>query len=646
MMQPRLRQVLPWLHFGAIAFAMWLAFHHILHLKALYGAFWELPAFVGLGLIGSWRWSLLVLRWLRGQLYLRWRFRRWRRQAKQIPLEALPPVCLLVPTYKEQDWITERVFRAIALEAQSLPQGLTVLANSSSEAENQRIREILEEVDPGLKSIELIQMLQKDGKRKAMADGLRELARRGFPRHGVIALMDGDSELSPATLLRCLPFFAMFPKMGALTTDELPVVKGSYFFSEWFHMRFAQRHYQMCSDSLGRKVMCLTGRFSLFRAEAALDPDFADQLSNDHLEDWLWGRFQFLSGDDKSTWFWLLRHGYEMLYVPDVLVYSIETLSGSVVERSYQNMRRWFGNMLRNNGRALALGPAKTGGFLWYSLLDQRLSIWTSLLSPSFLLIAALQGHWVSFQLIASWIVLSRLVMLLAFFAGRPSQIKLLHLPILLLTQWAGSLVKIWTQMNLVKQKWSNRGNQSIDAGGAAWKLGLKANLSRFLLWVQVASFVGLVLCLNGIISPVADWQGWRLEGQHPQVATGEMAIAQAVDYGIVPNDGLDDAAALQALINQSTAAHLKVQLPIGELEFQQPLEIKRGDVTIQGHGKGRTVVLLPASVVQPTSMAQSESAMLLSSQPSTQAELETVRFRGLSWRQLPATPDALEVQA
>ncbi len=76
--------------------------------------------------------------------------------------------------------------------------------------------------------------------------------------------MDGDSELTPGTLRKCLPLFRMFPKMGALTTDELPIVTGSYLFSEWFHLRLAQRHYQMSSVSLSRKVMCLTGRFSLF----------------------------------------------------------------------------------------------------------------------------------------------------------------------------------------------------------------------------------------------------------------------------------------------------------------------------------------------------------------------------------------------
>ncbi|NJR66450.1 MAG: glycosyltransferase family 2 protein [Leptolyngbyaceae cyanobacterium CRU_2_3] len=152
-----------------------------------------------------------------------------------------------------------------------------------------------------------------------------------------------------------------------MTTDELPLVTGSYVFSEWFHLRQAQRHYHMCSVSLSRKVTCLTGRFSLFRAETALDSTFADQLEIDTLNDWLWGNFKFLSGDDKSTWYWLLKRGYDMIYVPDVAIYSIEAVSGSLLRRAYQNMRRWYGNMLRNSGRAIALGPKNPAGLCgWY----------------------------------------------------------------------------------------------------------------------------------------------------------------------------------------------------------------------------------------------------------------------------------------
>lgn len=553
-------------------------------------AVWDVFALVSLGVIGTWRWSLFLLRVVRSQVYLRWTFRRWRKRANAIPVEDLPPVCLLVPTYREQPWITERVFQAIAQEAKTLAQPITVLVNSSGDEENAYIRQVLEAADPEWRTIRLIQMTQKDGKRKAMADGLRELTKLNLPADTVIALMDGDSELAPGTLRQCLPFFRLFPRMGALTTDELPIVQGSYLFSEWFHLRFAQRHYQMCSDSLSRKVMCLTGRFSLFRGEAALQPSFADQLENDNLTDWLWGKFKFLSGDDKSTWFWLLRHGYDMLYIPDALVYSIETLSGSVIDRAYENMRRWYGNMLRNNGRALALGPKVTGWFTWYTLLDQRVSIWTSLITPGFLLIALLRGEWLATSIIGSWVLFSRSMMLLVVFRGRPSDLKPIHLVILLATQWSSSLVKIWTQMNLAKQKWANRGNQSISAEGSGKKRLVKLGTSRFLLLAQSFSFVVFLLWLTGVVHPSWDLEGLWLSqvfNQQPEIQKLE-----AIAYGVNPSDGKDDAAALQALIERVPQDKMiQINLPIGEIDLFKPIEINRSNILLQGRGVGRTIL-------------------------------------------------------
>lgn len=553
--------------------------------------FWESFSLLGLGTLGLWRWAWFFYRFVRSRIYSQLIFPRWRKQAEAIPAESLPHMCFLVPTYKEKPWITRRVFRAIAQEAKTLAQPITVLANSSSDKENAAIRAILEAEDPAWQTMRLILMTQKDGKRKAMADALRELARLDLPKDTVIALMDGDSELAPGTLRQCLPFFRMFPKMGALTTDEIPVVQGSYLFSEWFHLRFAQRHVQMCSDSVSQKVMCLTGRFSLFRAEAALDPSFADQLEYDALHDWLWGRFKFLSGDDKSTWFWLLSRGYDMLYIPDAIVYSIETISGSVIDRAYSNMRRWYGNMLRNNGRAIALGPRVAGWFTWYSLLDQRISFWSCLITPGFLLISLLQGEWVAAGIILSWIAFSRPLMLGLVFWGRESIIKPIHLPLLLISQWASSLVKIWTQMNLAQQSWANRGNQSIGISGTGFRRFAKRSTSYTLLGIQAFCFVVFLSWLAGLVNPTWDIAGLRL---NHQIKANKPVVEHinAIEHGIIPNDGNDDAAPLMALIqNHTSDAHLDIQLPIGELNLLQPVAINQSHVTLRGEGAGRTIL-------------------------------------------------------
>lgn len=550
-----------------------------------------LSSLLVVGVMGTWRWGWFALALVRSIIYRRIVFARWRRRANAMPVEDLPPLCIIAPTFKEKPWITERVFRAIAQEAKTLTQPV-ILVIVTTEPEIVAIREILKSEDPDLSSIELIPMADPGGgKRKALVAGLRKLASMNLPEDTIVALMDGDSVVSPGTFRKCLPFFLMFPKMGALTTDEMPVVVGSYLFSEWLHVRFCQRHVYMCSHALSHKLLCLTGRFSLYRSEAALDPSFADLLENDNLEDWLWGQFKFLSGDDKSTWYWLLRRRYDLLYIHDVMVYTIETISGSFAERAYQNMRRWFGNMLRNGNRAIALGPHRTGWFIWYCLLDQRISIWTSLIAPSLMLLYLLQGKWVGTAIILSWIAFSRPLMLMIMFWGRESHLKPIHLVILLLAQWSSSLIKVWTQMNLPKQKWSNRGNQSRSVAGEAWKLRLKHNTSNLLLVMQSFSFVVLLLCLAKVLNPVQDLAGLWWNSQ--AVAQPPLAqIVEAGDRGIIPNDGRDDSAPLQALINQLPREGLvQINLPLGELDLFEPVEINRSNTIVKGQGVGRTVL-------------------------------------------------------
>lgn len=551
-----------------------------------------LSSLMVLGVMGSWRWFWFGLQLLRSRIYLYLVFARWRRRANTIPVKNLPPLCIVAPTFKEKPWITERVFRAIAQEAKSLTQPVTLVI-VTTEPEIVAIREILKFEDPDSSAVHLIAMVDPGGgKRKALAYGLRELACLNLPQNTVVALMDGDSVVSPGTFRKCLPFFLMFPKMGALTTDEMPIVVGSYLFSEWLHLRFCQRHLYMCSHSLSRKLLCLTGRFSLYRSEAALAPTFADVLENDNLDDWLWGRFKFLSGDDKSTWYWLLRQGYDLLYIPDVMVHTIETISGSLVSRAYQNMRRWSGNMLRNGNRALALGPNKTGWFIWYCLLDQRLSIWTSLVAPGLLLTYMFQANWTAVAIILSWILFSRPLMLVIVFWGRESHLKPIHLPILLIAQWSSSLIKVWTQMNLAQQKWSNRGNQSSSFAGSGWERWVKTTTSRFLLVSQMFSFVVFLLCLAKVLNPIQDLPGLLWNHQMAAAQPAVTQIIEAIDRGILPNDGQDDSAPLQALIDQlPSQGRIQINLPMGEIDLFRPVEINRSHTIIKGQGVGQTIL-------------------------------------------------------
>ena len=310
--------------------------------------------------------------------------------------------------------------------------------------------------------------------------------------------------------------------------------------------------------------------------------------------------------------------------MPDVMVYTIETISGSFAERAYQNMRRWFGNMLRNGNRAIALGPHRTGLFIWYCLLDQRISIWTSLIAPSLLLMYLLQGKWTAVGIILSWIAFSRPLMLMIVFCGRESHLKPIHLVILLLAQWSSSAIKVRTQMNLPKQKWSNRGNQSRSVEGLAWKRRLKDHTSRFLLITQSFSFIVFILCLSKVVNPVQDLAGLWWSNQVVAQPTATQ-IVEASNHNIVPNDNRDDSASLQALINQlPREGQVQINLPIGEIELFHPVEINRSNTIIKGQGIRRTVL-------QARFSRTVAEAVLAIRPPRSQDKLHNIQLNGFT---------------
>ena len=606
-------------------------------------------AAVSVGTLGAIRWSWFGFHLIRGWYYRKWVFARWRRQANRIPLEELPTACLIAPTFKEKPWITDKVFRAIAQNAKTLINPTIVIVVTTPE-EIVAIREILESEDPEGKYIKYLPMLDPaGGKRKALAEGLRLLARSNPPKNTIVGLMDGDAVINPGVLKGCLPFFSMFPKLGALTTDERATVLGSRFFEEWLVLRFAQRHLYMCSHGLSKKVLCLTGRFSFYRAEAALDPSFASLLESDMLDDWLWGRFKFLSGDDKSTWYWVLKQGYDMMYVPDAMVDTIETISGSVPMRAYQNMRRWFGNMLRNGSRALALGPNRVGWFIWYCIIDQRLSIWTALIAPGLMLIYMLQGDWVKCGLIVSWLAFTRSLSLIIFSIGRDDYLRPIHLLFMLASQWSSSLIKIYTQMNLAKQKWSNRGNQSLSVAGTGFGKWLKLGTSNFLYYAQLFGFTIFLCSMARVFSPPDDipnfW--WHSNAKAKPAVT---QVIQAIDRGIIPNDGKDDSVALQALISSLPDKGLvQINLPIGEIDLFNPVKISRSDTIIKGQGATRTILQAHLSKkvqegvfsIKPEKAAKADNSSDALATNSSSEKLQNVELSRFTLRPVVAKEDA-----
>ena len=328
----------------------------------------------------------------------------------------------------------------------------------------------------------------------SMAIGLvlRSMSRRGIHRDDLIVFMDGDAVLAPGILRKCCPLFQRDPELQAITTDEEVICYGPKWIQSWLTMRFAQRRIAMQSHSMSNKVLTLTGRMSVFRAKHLTRHKFIRMLEADHLYHWLWGTFRFLSGDDKSTWYYMLTQDAKMLYVPDALVYTIEEIEGSGIERMTQNFRRWSGNMLRNGTRALKLGPNKVGFFIWWCVMDQRIAMWTMLVSPIVAVGATLLKDPYYIVSYFIWIAISR--MALSLFLFRYSTSIHIEWPfILYFNQLLNAAVKVYCLARLSKQRWTNRGNQS---SGSTHTLAdrLKDMMATYITTVWVTGLILSVL--------------------------------------------------------------------------------------------------------------------------------------------------------
>ena len=83
-----------------------------------------------------------------------------------------------------------------------------------------------------------------------------------------------QTRLSPGTLARSLPFLQLMRDVDGITTDEDCLVDGGRVLQAWHQLRFAQRHQLMSSMGLGRRLLAMTGRMSIYRGSVAVDPSF------------------------------------------------------------------------------------------------------------------------------------------------------------------------------------------------------------------------------------------------------------------------------------------------------------------------------------------------------------------------------------
>ena len=573
--QALLTAVAPLLLLGAPAAA--LLFWGRTHLHGI-----EYGMLVALGVFGMWRYSWQAINYLRAGWYARRHYPKLRAHAQAAASQRSWPqrIFVVVASYLEEPWVSVESFQSLMANLADLPCKVTLVVAAGSDADEGLIASVYR-AHPARVQVELVFQRQGQGKRAALGHALRAVARRYRDEpDSVTVLMDGDTWLEPEALARCIPFFLAYRDLGAVTTNEVAFIPGhSAWHRDWFGLKFGQRHVLFQSHSLSHRVLTLTGRFSVLRTSIVVREDFISMIERDTAQHWLHGEMPFLMGDDKSSWYFLLRQGWSMLYLPDVTVCSLESRDVGFFEASVTLPYRWFGNTLRNNPRALALGPRRVGGlFIWLALLDQRLSMWTSLVGLAGAAALAVAKSALYVPLYLAWAVLVRTLQLLVITAHGHA-VSLRTVPLMLYTQWVGALVKIHVWHHLGDQNWSKGRRQQVRTA-----TGVRRLVPRVVMIVSYLGFGAAVLLAHSLLR----WPSTAL-----LAAEAQPSAVDAAAHGVKPDDGKDDAAALQSLLDRVAGrGPVVIKLPAGQLDFTSGVVVRLGDITLQGAGADRTRIV------------------------------------------------------
>jgi glycosyltransferase Alg8 len=463
-----------------------------------------------LGLVGAWRYGWNLVHFGRALVYRRLVFPRWRGAVSRLvaahaagkggPDPRPSEVYCIVTSYRIQAETTAACYHALLDELLRYGRPAVVVGSIVEMADERLIKRLFQtrRLPPHIR-LALVR-LPAAGKRPALATALRCVSRLRPAADAAVIVMDGDAVLTPGTLERSLPFLSLVPRLGGLTTDEDAVVAGGPLLTAWHRLRFAQRHMLMSSLGLSKRLLTLTGRMSVVRVEVATAPSFIGMVAEDEIDHWRLGRIPLLTGEDKSTWLWLLERGYDMMYVPDVRILTIEhPPARGFVRASTQLMLRWFGNMFRASGRAIALGPRRVGLFLWWCLIDQRVSIWTPLIGPVVILIGSVSYSPVLLYVYVTWVMFTRLVQTLGLLSVRD------HLdgrwPLLIYyNQVYGALIKSFVFFRLDRQRWTRQRialRRAVDPRAARWReIG-----SAYVHGLALASLVCGLAFLSGVLT-------------------------------------------------------------------------------------------------------------------------------------------------
>ena len=228
-----------------------------------------------IGVVGIWRYSMGATHFLRGMLFLYVVYPHLRRKVRKLGTSADPShVFLMVTSFRIDALTTAQVYSSVIREAIDCGLPTTIVCSLVEMSDELLVKSMWQRLNPPARVKLDFVRIAGTGKRDGLAFGFRAISRHLPDERAVVAVIDGDTVLAPGVVRKTVPWFQLFGNVGGLTTNEFCEVRGGYIMSEWHKLRFAQRHINMCSMALSKRVLTMTGRMSVFRAAVVTNPEF------------------------------------------------------------------------------------------------------------------------------------------------------------------------------------------------------------------------------------------------------------------------------------------------------------------------------------------------------------------------------------
>jgi cellulose synthase/poly-beta-1,6-N-acetylglucosamine synthase-like glycosyltransferase len=403
--------------------------HHIsIELHALLRlAHKHLPAFILIGTVGMWRWTM----WL----------------SKRIPAIFYRPITnaydcsatVVVAVLGENPVLFRR---AIESWIANRPNQIIVVVDL---ADTSGVCEAVAREYTQVKTL----FGSVPGKRAALAAGVDASST------DIVVLADSDVIWEPDVLRKIkMPFADQ--KIGGVGTRAFMMPSRGENPTLWERLAGAYLDLRYSAEVpattlLSHAVGCLSGRTSAYRTQ------LLQSLREPFLHETFLGK-PCISGDDKCYSYLVLEKGYNTWCQLNARVHSTfrPDFTGFVQQRI-----RWSRNSFRSELRALAQGWIWRYPYLAFVTLDKNLGLFTQLNGPVIFVLAAIHGNpWLMLFLVLWW-HFSRAVKISNHLFRQPRDWFIL--PLFIVTSFYLSLVKFYALFTMNKQGWITRSMASAD---------------------------------------------------------------------------------------------------------------------------------------------------------------------------------------